>query len=535
MTISNPFATLTLMKKSGFLFLGLVFLPTFAFAAVGDIVIQEILFNPAGTDTGLEYIILKNRSSGNLDLTNWNLYSDSAGYFIFPNFSLVSQGEVKIHLRKSGANDANNLYYESASVNMGNSSGSIAIFSGTTRNKDTIQAFVRYQIPGKIESKTWEPAASGAGLWQTGDFVNIESLIEGQVIFLSNPDNFKSSQGWSIKTSESSGSESSSSQQSESSPDSNSGFSYVPPENLPKIKAYAGEDKTVIVGANAEFRGQAFGLEDEPLDNARYLWTFGDGTSKEGQNITHFYQYPGEYVVVLNVSSGEYSASDYLLAKAVPNKLFISEIKTGVNDPADNGASWLELFNNSKEQLDIFGWQLKSGSKIFIFPKSTLVRPNAYLVIPASVSGLVFPDGKNSVELLYAGGFKADEFNYDGLLKEGQSFNRSKDMSLIAQESPGAVNLIPAQKVETSKILTTNSSPSKNENTVASKNSEGPNAQSVNAEDKSIKTEESKQLTASAADSGSNWKFYLLAVLGLIVFSSAGVLFVRRRGGAEHF
>ncbi len=516
--------------------MGLVFLPTLAFASVGDIVIQEVLFNPSdNADTGLEYIIIKNKGSEDINLTGWDLYPAGIGYFNFPSFSLVSQGEVKIHLNKSGTNDGSNLYQGSASANMGDSSGSVALFSGTTHNKDTIQVFVRYQKTGSAESKTWETAASDAGLWQKGDFVNIDSLVAGQTIFLSNPDNFKSSQGWSIRTLESNGSESSSSQQSESSSDSDSSSSYIPPEDLPKIKAYAGEDKTVVVGASAEFRGQAFGLEDEPLDNARYLWVFGDGASKEGQNITHFYQYPGDYIVVLNVSSGKYSASDYLLAKAVPNQLFISEIKTGSNSPADSGAGWIELFNDSKEQLDISGWQLKSGSKIFIFPDSTLIRHNAYLVIPASVSGLVFPDGKNSIELLYAGGFKADEFNYDGFPSENQSFNRSKEMSLIAQESPGAANIIPAQKVETSKILTANNNPPKNENTSASKNSDNLNNSSLYTEEKNTDSEESKQLTASAANSGSNWKFYLFAVLGLIIFSSAGVLFVRRHGGAEHF
>ncbi len=59
---------------------------------------------------------------------------------------------------------------------------------------------------------------------------------------------------------------------------------------------------------------------------------------------------------------------------------------------------------------------------------------------------------------------KADEFNYDGILKEGQSFNRNKETSTMAQESPGAANIISTQKEEViSKTVTINSSPPKNE------------------------------------------------------------------------
>jgi PKD repeat protein len=506
------------MKKSGFLFLGLLLAPSLVSAAIGDIVIQEALFDPSGTDTGLEYIILKNQSSANINMTGWNLYPDGIGYFIFPTFSLAGGETVKIHLRTSGVNDAKNLYHESVSSNMGNSSGSIAVFTASERNKDTIQVFVRYHKPGSSERKTWESTAVEAGLWQGGDFLNIESIAEGQVIFLSNPDNFKSSQGWSIKTLESGESESSSSQQSESSSGSDSGFTYIPPENLPQIKAYAGKDRTVTVGANVEFRGQAFGLNDEPLDNARYLWTFGDGASKEGKNIIHIYQYPGNYIVALNVSSGEYSASNYILVKAIPNQVFISEIKTGAD-------SFIELENKSKEEIDLSDCQIKYNNQIFTFPQATRVRPNTYLVIPSSVSGTVFYSGKGIVELLYPGGFKADSFSYNGFPLENQSFNRIDSGSWIGPETPGAKNSIITA---ISKII---SSP-ENKNMISG-------AQNQNKISEKPSGQENTDQTANIIIIGqsniakSNTKIYLLAVLGLILLAGAAVLFIRHRGNVS--
>jgi hypothetical protein len=94
----------------------------------------------------------------------------------------------------------------------------------------------------------------------------------------------------------------------------------------PQIFANAGKDKTVIVGADVYFSGQALGIEKEPLENARYLWNFGDGAIAENQNVKHIYQYLGEYIAVLDVSSGKFSTSDNLLVKVIPNQLKISEI-----------------------------------------------------------------------------------------------------------------------------------------------------------------------------------------------------------------
>ena len=164
----------------------------------------------------------------------------------------------------------------------------------------------------------------------------------------------------------------------------------------PQIYANAGKDKTVIVGADVYFSGQALGIEKEPLENARYLWNFGDGAIAENQNVKHFYKYPGEYIAVLDVASGKFSTSDNLLVKAIPNQLKISEANK----------DFIKLFNESNVTLDISGWFLKVESKTFKFPESTLIKANSNLIIPSSNSGLEAINS-NSVELLYSNGSKA--------------------------------------------------------------------------------------------------------------------------------
>ena len=169
-----------------------------------------------------------------------------------------------------------------------------------------------------------------------------------------------------------------------------------------QISARAGEDKTAVAGADIVLEGNALGFKKEPLENARYLWTPGDGSSKEGKNIRHIYKYPGNYIAVLLVSSGDIStsASDRINIKVIPNELRIIETKR----------EFIKLKNGSGVILDVSGWFLKAGGAIFKFPDYSLVAANSELIISSDISGIKFADNNFSAELLYPNGSAA--FSY---------------------------------------------------------------------------------------------------------------------------
>jgi len=166
----------------------------------------------------------------------------------------------------------------------------------------------------------------------------------------------------------------------------------------PQIYTNAGLDKTAVAGADVYFSGQALGLQKEPLENARYLWNFGDGAIAEGQNTKHVYKYPGEYIVVLDVSSGKYSASDRLLVKVVENNLKITEANE----------NYIKLHNGSNVELDISSWFLRTGNSLFKFPANTFIKTNKDLMIDFSISGL--KAGNQKAELLYPNSSVANSY-----------------------------------------------------------------------------------------------------------------------------
>ena len=163
------------------------------------VLINEVLFDPSGVDTGGEWVEIFNSADSAIDMSGWQLYPDGIGYFVFPHgFSIPGKSFMTVHLRSFGAVDDKNLYHDLADENMGNSSGSIALFRAGSRNKENIVSFLRYQKPGSSERKTWESTASDAGIWVKGNFIDLTSFEEGSSVGLRPKGNITRISDWII-------------------------------------------------------------------------------------------------------------------------------------------------------------------------------------------------------------------------------------------------------------------------------------------------------------------------------------------------
>lgn len=206
---------------------------------------------------------------------------------------------------------------------------------------------------------------------------------------------------------------------------------------LPTIKAYAGEDRTVTVGSLVEFQGNALGTKDEPLDNARFWWNFGDGETREGKAVSHTFRIPGSYTVGLHVSSGLYAASDYLLVKAVPNQLRIAGVIPGE-------AGFIKITNPGKTEIDLGGWILESGGKQFIIPWKTKAAAEAEMALANAVTGLL-PFVLSPVSILYPNGTMA--IRWDSAI-ETKPAVATIDKVASGQTLPGVENETGEKKAE---------------------------------------------------------------------------------------
>jgi PKD repeat protein len=483
------FGSLVFMR-AGYFFATILFLSPIVVLA--SVEITEIMYDLEGADSGREWVEVYNSGAEAVNMTGWRFYEAGINHkislynenddFLIPagGYAIIADSPDKCRADQA---DYSGILFDScfSLINTGELLG--------IRNEDLVDMdTVDY-------SSEWGANGNGYSLQKTSsEWIAALSTPGGPTL---EPDLPRLLSGQS------------------------DAVDYIPPEQLPSIEAYAGEDKTIVAGALAEFRGQAFGLKGAPLKNARYLWNFGDGTTKEGQNITHFYRYPGEYVVVLDVASGGYSASDRLIARVVPNKIFISELRTGPE-------SFVELKNDSDSEINISGWRLRGGDQTFTFPGNTFIRASDYLVIGTLASGMSLPQGNGKVELLYPGGFLADLFEYKGVLKKGESFVRDSALEVyVTSETPGEENREPELTVQIAASKpSVPAAPSGSKQIV---NGNEANSASATSADPVVAAQPANTVAIVGSENSNKTLFYFLIALGLSFFSALAVFLIRRQ------
>ncbi|MBI2673980.1 MAG: helix-hairpin-helix domain-containing protein [Candidatus Zambryskibacteria bacterium] len=137
----------------------------------------------------------------------------------------------------------------------------------------------------------------------------------------------------------------------------------------------AGRDRLGSVGSPLEFRAET---DFNYVRNTIFQWNFGDGSEGVGDILNHTYQYPGEYVVVLNASLPDGRAVARVNVKIVDPEIVIT-LATSER---------IELQNKSKYEISLFGRALVMSGKIFAFPKDTIIKAGQKISFGANVTGL---------------------------------------------------------------------------------------------------------------------------------------------------
>lgn len=134
------------------------------------------------------------------------------------------------------------------------------------------------------------------------------------------------------------------------------------------ITVGAGRTRLAVAGGPVEFKAET---ESDYVRNIVFKWSFGDGTTGEGAVVNHTYQYPGDYVVILNADSNQGSATSRTEVKVVKPDIAVTYA----------GPDRIDVTSSSSNEINLYGRALVSGGKIFAFPRDTIVlRTNHSLV-----------------------------------------------------------------------------------------------------------------------------------------------------------
>lgn len=225
-----------------------------------------------------------------------------------------------------------------------------------------------------------------------------------------------------------------------------------------KVSVNAGRKRLASVGAPVEFRATVTGFRENE-GSLELLWSFGDGAHAYGRVVRHIYALPGTYQVVLNANQAD---TNQAVARTSV-EVIKPEIKITQATP-----EFIELKNNSKQEVNLTFWKLKHHSQEFIFPVDTIIAANNSIKLPVGITYLR-PDSADSLTLAYPDGqlaiapkiipiaAKQDKNNPELALVLNQvklALQQKQNNSQVNNVNNLAVNTVPEKSSDTTGLQT---------------------------------------------------------------------------------
>ena len=344
--------------------------------------ITEIMYDLPGTDTGREWIEIQNTGSEDISFSKWKLFEANTnhGLILFQGSATTSANGFVIIADDPAKFVTDNPAY----------SGSIfdSSFSLSNTGETLSLKFENAVIDEVTYASTMGAAGDGNSLQKISGSWQAKSPTPGSAAAPSSSSPLAPTENTATTTQEDTPSE-----QTTPSSQSNRGIATIP--LVPQIYITASAPQKEVAGAPALFSAIALGTKKEPLQNARYVWSFGDGGTGEGKKIQHIYHYPASYVVMVTASSGEWNATDRKEITIIASTLRISHIKEGSD-------GFVEVDNFGKDEINLSNWVLLSGSSTFTIPEGTLIGVQKAIPFPSAITNI--QANSESTALLYPNG-----------------------------------------------------------------------------------------------------------------------------------
>lgn len=138
----------------------------------------------------------------------------------------------------------------------------------------------------------------------------------------------------------------------------------------PDIVMYLPEEKTVVAGAASEY--SAFGLtrSGKAIGDLKYAWAFGDGGQGTGSSTSYTYVYPGRYVAQAEATNASVFGTARMVVRVVSPDMEIIQVGSS------RYGTYIDVRNPNSYALDFSQWGFSIDGAFFPFPKNTMLLPN---------------------------------------------------------------------------------------------------------------------------------------------------------------
>ncbi|MHB1316564.1 MAG: PKD domain-containing protein [Minisyncoccota bacterium] len=134
-------------------------------------------------------------------------------------------------------------------------------------------------------------------------------------------------------------------------------------KDIVSFEISAGRKRFSSVGSDIAFKAEPVKLLGIPENYIQYTWSFGDGTTANGQIVSHRYRFAGDYVVVLNASYSDKTAVSRTDVSVIEPVFELNVISGGI-----------QVMNKSVGEINLGEWVIEGARNRLEIPKDTIIQ-----------------------------------------------------------------------------------------------------------------------------------------------------------------
>lgn len=343
-----------------------------------QVVINEIMYDPEGSDTGREWIEVYNTGESDVDLATYKFFESNA------NHKIVLTGGENSSILKSHqfAIVADNP--EKILIDFPDFTG--FLFDSTFSLNNTGEPLVIIDAVGNTVDHFEYTSDFGAGN-------NGNSLQKNEAGFWleASPTIGALNKQESQLKEENSGSDTlSTSTTINSTHAGQTEITQYSEKNL--LEVGVGRNRFSTLRTPIEFKAE-YNTDKKP----KFMWTWGDGTYDFGYKNSHIYENPGAYNVVLNAFLNGYQATSRV--KTVIYDIYVDILYITSGKLVD-----IMLKNNSENEVNLGGFIIKTSLNQFKIPTDTIIDAKSQIIISGKNTGFKISSSTEPVKLYYPDG-----------------------------------------------------------------------------------------------------------------------------------
>jgi len=338
-----------------------------------QVVINEIMYDPEGTDTGREWIEVYNSGTSDVDLATYKLLESNVNHKLVP----ITDTGISILKSRNFAILADNT--EKFLIDFPDFAG--LLFDSTFSLNNTGEPFAIIDNSGVIADKFEYSGDLGAA--NNGN--SLQKNDSGFWIEANSTVGAVNKQETELADNDIDSGSSTNSSTTTYSTSTNSGNSNTSTHaSQVEITRYLEKSGLEIGAGRNRFAGLHTPVEFKAEYNTdrkpKFMWSWGDGSSDFGYRTSHVYENTGTYNVVLNALLNGYQATSRI-------KATISDISVDILYITSGKLVDIMLKNWGENEVNLGGFIIQMASNKFKIPNDTIIDTKSQIIIPAKYTG----------------------------------------------------------------------------------------------------------------------------------------------------